>query len=292
MITKKLKTARAIKRGMQVFIMHDDDTHPGSLNSRGLMVDVRKVDPSGFDLRVMNGRIEGRYDFKSGEVKCVNRKQLTPKGGCFEVLGVSRDEYDYWRMENSLQDNPESVITKNDVGTLKTGGLTDQSKIARLEAEIRTKVLRNLQKWTNPICPDEIDQALENLTSLIRNGINIDWSTPSRIILTSIPNNAYRAGFDWIPPGEKPKGVGNTRIDAINDLYQEALSKPGWSAAYAQELRKIRVNDCAPEIQEKHLQLMEFVDKLMDQDYFNAVLSRTGNESLVRDIPDESGPTP
>ena len=286
MITEALKTAKAFKRGMQVFIMHDDDAHPGSLNSRGLMVDVRKVDSSGFDLWVMNGRTEGRYDFESGEVKCANRKQTTLKGGCFEVLSVSRDEYDYWRMENSLRDNPDSVIIENDIG------LTDQSEMVRLEAGIRTTVLRNLQRWTNPIYRDGTDRALENLTGFVRNGVKIDWNTPSRINLAPIAGNAYRADFDWVSTEEKPKGIGNTRIDAIIDLYQDAMSKLGWSAAHVEELRKIKVDDCDPKIQKEHLRFMEFVAELMNPDHLDADTSRTDNESLGGDIPEESGPTP
>ena len=286
MITRRLKTAKAFKRGMQVFIMHDDDAHPGSLNSRGLMVDIRKVGSSGFDLWVMNGRTEGRYDFESGEVKCMNRKQTTPKGGCFEVLSVSRDEYDYWRMENSLRDNPESVIIENDIG------LTDQSEMVRLEAGIRTTVLRNLQKWTNPIYRDGTDRVLENLTGLIRNGVKINWNIPSRIILTPIAGNAYRADFDWVSEEEKPRGVGNTRIDAMINLFQEAMSKLDWSAAHIEELRKIKVTDCAPELQKEHLRFMEFVAELVDSDHLNANTSRTDNEFLGRDIQGESGPTP
>ena len=290
MKTKPLKTAG---RGMQVFIRHFDDdlTEPGSLKSRGLMVDVLKTGETGFDLWVMNGRIEGHHDFESREVKLVNRMHLPLKGRCFEVLGVSRDEYDYWRMENSLRDNPESVIMRNDGGTMKAEGVAAyQSEMDRLEAEARTMALRNLQRWNNPIYSDGTDKALENLTGLIRKGLKLNC-TPSLVTLVRVSENRYRADFDWIPPGQKPRGFGNTRTDAIIDLYQETMSKPCWTAAYTQEIRKINADECAPEIQEKHLQLMDFIDKL-DLDALNRTLSGLRNKPHAKDIPEESGPTP
>ena len=279
MKTKPFGTA---KPGMQVFITQfSDELPPGSFESRGIMIDVRKTDPNGFDFWVMNGRIEGRYE--AGIITYANGTQSIPTGKYFEVLGVSRDEYDFWRMNNSIRDTPESVITENAAGMDRDGN------------NARSMALRALQRWINPIYPDGINETLDRLACLSQNGTEINWNTPSRVIVKPIDGNAYRAGFDWVPPGEKPRGTGNTRTDAIIDLYQETLSKPGWSAAYAQELGRINVDACAPEIQEKHLRLMEFVTRLMDQEYLNSVLSGNNNESPVKEIkdtPEEYRPNP
>ena len=159
-----------------------------------------------------------------------------------------------------------------------------------LSDDIKFEISKTLDRYVQ-VAPRNFNKTLESLAGLFMENVAIDYDSPSNIILASTDSDTYLARFDWNPvsgrfsgaPDEpmKPMGTGVTRIDAMIDLYREAMQYPDWCTEHSDKFQLMVMDHCAPDIRERHFGMIGFIAGMQ---------AMQPNDISHDETPDDSGP--
>ena len=93
--------------------------------------------------------------------------------------------------------------------------------------------------------------------------------TPSNMIITPTDDDTYLACFDWKPAFGSPRGApddppsptghGTTEIDAMIDLFSEAMQYPEWCLNSEEQFQSMSLDDCDSDVQKQHSFVIGFI---------------------------------
>ena len=159
-----------------------------------------------------------------------------------------------------------------------------------LSDDIKFEISKTLDRYAQ-VAPRNFNRTLESLAGLFMENVEIDYGSPSNIILASTDSDTYLARFDWNPvsgnftgaPDEplKPMGTGVTRTDAMVDLYCDAMQYPDWCAEHSDKLQSMVMDHCAPDIRERHFGMIGFIAGMR---------AMQPDDVSPDETPDDSGP--